>query len=324
MPYPRPIFTVLAWLCLSLFTIMHVAHADPSKAVPGVIRVMRLVGSVSVQDHNTGNTLALNSGDVLSEHYTIKTGPYSSVVLLFSNGSTIVLKAETELSIAEFIQDPFKANTEYMSQLETEPSSSQTTLKLKYGSLIGQVKHLKTEEGSTYDVDTPIGIAGIRGTSFALTIDKDLGTLQVAEGEMFFLPSVGARDGEYIIAKTESQLNMSPQSITARPLDPKEKTAIIDEASQASEGLSTIPIIYFEPGPDNGPSIEANQEPTGDDSQQKKPPTLSPAPSPPTPPQNKKPGLAPHDLPNPDANSIDDTELSPFALPPPASPVTGS
>jgi hypothetical protein len=323
MPYPRPLFTVLAWLCLSFLTI-HVAKAGTSKAVPGVIRVMRLVGSVSVQDNNTGDTLALNSGDVLSEHYTIKTGPYSSVVLLFSNGSTLVLKPETELSIAEFIQDPFKANTEYMSQLETEPSSSQTTLKLKYGSLIGQVKHLKTEEGSTYDVDTPIGIAGIRGTSFALTIDKDLGTLQVAEGEMFFLPSIGSREGEYIIAKTESQLRMSPQSIIASPLDPKDKASIIDEASQASEGLSTIPIIYFEPGPDNAPSIEASEKPTDDNSEAKKPPAPSPAPSPPAPPKSKIPGLATHELPNPDANSIDDTQLSPFASPPPASPVTGS
>lgn len=303
---------------------MCLCRADGAKAVPGVIRVMRLVGTVKVTDITTGNTVALNSGDVLSEDYTIQTGPYSSVVLLFSNGSTLLLKADTELSVSEFIQEPFKSTTEYMSQLDTEPSSSQTTLKLKYGSLIGQVKRLNTEEGSTYDVATPTGIAGIRGTSFALTVDRDLSTLQVATGEMFFLPAIGTREGEYIIAKKETELTISLESLISKPLDPTIKTSIVNEASKASEGLSTIPLPYFEPGPDNSPSIEGTPEPAVDESKGKTPTSEPPAPPISSDTQGKKSSLAPHELPNPDAESIDDTNLSPFALPPPASPVTGT
>lgn len=326
MPYPSLGLKIL--LCaFSLLLAFHPpSKAESPQALPGVIRVMRLVGTASIREDSSEKAVALHPGDVLSENYTLKTGPYSSVVLLFSNGSTVVIKADTELSISKFIQDPFEASTEYMSQLEAEPSSSQTTLKLNYGTLVGKVKHLNTEKGSSYDVSTPMGIAGIRGTSFSLTVNKDAGTLQVAEGEMFFLPSLGEHDGKYIIAKTETQLAISLQEIKQSPLPPPARDTILEESTQAVEGFGKIPLAQFQPGPDNLPSIqEAEKKPDSEPAKKAKKPTSNQEPAPSTPsPEAKKNETPPYDLPNLDSDSIDDTTLAPFAVPPPASPVGGA
>ncbi len=325
MPYPPGLKTLLCAVCFLISSqLMKAAHPQ---AVPGVIRVMRLVGTATIQEDGTGTTVALRPGDVLAEHYTLKTGPYSSVVLLFSNGSTLVIKAETELSISKFIQDPFQTNTAYMSQLEAEPSESQTKLKLNYGTLVGKVKPLNTQEGSTYDVATPIGIAGIRGTSFSLSVGKDHGTLQVAEGEMFFLPSLGESDGRYIIAKTETQLFISIQEIKQRPLTPQERDKILEESSQAVQGLATVRTAQFQPGPDNLPNLQEMQAEPSPPFPEKavKPSPSEDKPALPTPlPAVEEKKTAPYDLPNLDSDSIDDTTLVPFATPPPASPVGGS
>lgn len=324
MPHPQGLKAVL-YAVYFLISAQLMTAANP-QAVPGVIRVMRLVGTATIQEDSSGKTVTLRPGDVLAEHYTLKTGPYSSVVLLFSNGSTLIIKAETELSISKFIQDPFQTNTTYMSQLEAEPSQSQTTLKLNYGTLVGKVKPLNTEEGSTYDVATPIGIAGIRGTSFLLHVGKEEGTLQVAEGEMFFLPSLGDNEGQYRIAKTETQLSISIKDIQQSPLLPKNRDAILEESSQAAKELETVPITQFQPGPDNRPVLqEMEAEPPLPPPLPEKPPQPQPAPTaPPGDPAFEEQIAAPYDLPNLDSDSIDDTLLPPFAIPPPVSPVGGT
>lgn len=326
MPYPPLGLRALVYAA-SFFICSQLHSAANPQAVPGVIRIMRLVGTATITEDSTGKTVDLRPGDVLAEHYTIQTGPYSSVVLLFSNGSTLLIKADTELSISEFIQDPFQASTEYMSQLEAEPSSSQTTLKLNYGTLVGKIKPLNTEEGSSYDVATPIGIAGIRGTSFALSVSKDQGTLQVAEGEMFFLPSLGDYDGQYIIAKSETQLAISSKEIKTTPLSSDLRDNILQESLEAAEWLDTVKSIQLQPGAENTPAIQALEAtPPSATASPEDPPSLpaklEPLPPPTSLPKEKE--IPPYDLPNLDSDTIEDSILVPFATPPPASPIGGA
>ena len=94
MPYPS--LGLKALLHAASFVIFsQLSLSANTQSVPGVIRVMRLVGTATIQEDSSGKIVALRAGDVLAEHYTLKTGPYSSVVLLFTNGSTLIIKAET-------------------------------------------------------------------------------------------------------------------------------------------------------------------------------------------------------------------------------------
>jgi hypothetical protein len=97
----------------------------------------------------------------------VNTGPNSSVVLVFSNGATVNLGAESQLHIEEFLQDPFTKVVK-ISELTEEPTSSSTKLKLIRGELLSNVKTLHREKGSEFSVSTPVGAAGIRGTTFQI------------------------------------------------------------------------------------------------------------------------------------------------------------
>ena len=73
----------------------------------------------------------------------------------------------TELEQKKFV---LPATTQ-LSELETEPSTSNTKLNLGYGDLIFNVKKLNA--GSAFIIDTPVGNAAIRGTSGQLSVRVD-------------------------------------------------------------------------------------------------------------------------------------------------------
>jgi hypothetical protein len=90
-------------------------------------------------------------------------------VLVFSNGATVSLGPDTRLSIDKFLQDPFSQSVK-IEELSTEPpgSTSVTSLKLVRGEMVSNVKKLNKAGGSTFTVQTPVGAAGIRGTTFEI------------------------------------------------------------------------------------------------------------------------------------------------------------
>ena len=128
------------------------------------------------------------------------------MVLAFSNGATTHLGAETELIVEEFLQDPF-ANAVALRDVTEEPSQSRTRLRLNRGELTGKVAKLKHDKGSTFVVETPVGAAGIRGTTFRIVFTPN-GTgqaffqLSTVEGNVGFAalgsgvdPTTGAAPG---------------------------------------------------------------------------------------------------------------------------------
>jgi len=63
------------------------------------------------------------------------------------------------------LQDPFNQPIK-VSELVDEPTTSITKLNLVRGELMSNVKHLRRDKGSVFSVQTPVGAAGIRGTTF--------------------------------------------------------------------------------------------------------------------------------------------------------------
>ena len=132
----------------------------------GAIKAVRVEGDVQKLLAD-GTQVVVTEGELITEKDTLVTGANSSVVLVFMNGSTVQVGATTRLSIDEFKMDPFAEDIE-PGKLEREPSVSRTSLNIAYGEVVGNVK--KLSKGSAYNVRTPVGAAGIRGTTFLIKL----------------------------------------------------------------------------------------------------------------------------------------------------------
>jgi hypothetical protein len=160
----------------------------------GQIKAVRVVGDVTVRHGADQTAVAVKDDDALVQGDTIVTAKNASVVLVFSNGSTVSLAGDSQLAIDQFLQDPFGQEIK-VADLTAEPTTSHTKLNLTYGELVGNVKKLKGD--SSFIVQTPVGAAGIRGTTFMLTYrpsgtGQAFFTLSTASGEIIFQGTTGA------------------------------------------------------------------------------------------------------------------------------------
>ena len=137
----------------------------------GNIRVVKVEGRGIELVDASGQSSALKEGAFIRQGATIKTGKDASVVLLFDNGTTVNVKPESEFAIEKFAQDPFDANGVDYQKLKSEPSSSVTRLNVPEGTIVLDIAKLKKD--SSFQIATPVGSAGIRGTSLGITSNKN-------------------------------------------------------------------------------------------------------------------------------------------------------
>lgn len=218
---------LFVWLWMFGFAALLCSSAGAqSTSQPGQIKAAKVTGTVTaIKD---GATITVESGTELSQGYTVTTGKNSSVVLVFSNGATLNLAGETSLAIDEFTQDPF-ADEIAVSKMTAEPSTSRTKLNLSRGELVGNVKKLNYDAGSSFNIQTPVGAAGIRGTTFRIVFRPD-GT-----GKAFF--SLTTVEGNVVLASGTVNL----PSETSVP-DNKEVEVVIDVNVDATTGAVTVAV----------------------------------------------------------------------------------
>lgn len=143
----------------------------PSR-VRGRIIAAKVDGHVTVLAKATGVSVTLKSGDAIMDGTQIVTAPGGEAILVFSNGASVDVAADSTLDIDEFQQDPF-ATSQKVSEMTQEPTTSVTKLNLTKGELVGKVVHLNVDRGSEFTVQTPVGAAGIRGTTFEVIFRPD-------------------------------------------------------------------------------------------------------------------------------------------------------
>lgn len=148
-------------------------------------KALGVVGTVTKYTLDGGSS-PLVAGEILKEGDSISVTALSEAEIVFSNGSTLTVKENTSISFAKMSQDAFGGGQTY-EQLEADPSKSQVLLELNYGELDGHVKKLQV--GSKFDVQTPIGTAAIRGTTFTIKL-----TYNAERGE--FILVVKNKDGK--------------------------------------------------------------------------------------------------------------------------------
>lgn len=183
---------LLQWVFLLGLVAMVASRAFAQGTEPGRIVLARVTGTVTLTNKADSTTRPAVNNEQIAAGFIVTTAPEASVVLVFSNGSTVNLRGDSQLDIETFLQDPF-ADDFRITEATTEPSTSTTRLNLTRGELIGQVKTLNSAGGSSFVIQTPVGAAGIRGTTFRIVFRPD-GT-----GNAFF--ALTTIEGNVVLAR---------------------------------------------------------------------------------------------------------------------------
>ena len=162
---------LFSWVLLCGVALFFTGSAQAAQTA-GKIIAAKVHGTVTAHNNADNTNRELHDSDAISEGYVVTTAQKSSVVLIFANGSAVNLASDSTLAIDEFLMDPFDPKYSAADAKE-EPSISTTKLSLQRGELVGNVKHLNRDKGSSFSVNTPVGAAGIRGTTFQFSVGTD-------------------------------------------------------------------------------------------------------------------------------------------------------
>jgi len=209
-------------LTLSAFALI-LANAAQAQEKVGVIKAFLVKGQVSLMNNANGSTSPLQRGQEFSEGYTVVTGDNSSALLLFSNGASVNVAPNSKYNIADFEQAAYDPALGSFLRLEKDPSMSRTDTNLEYGEVVGEVRKLALDKGSSFTVNTPVASAGIRGTVWVVSYNVNTGTFtttNVTGDVQVTLPNgdvVQVPEGEaYVIVNLEGNLQeASPEALAA-------------------------------------------------------------------------------------------------------------
>ncbi|MEI8387554.1 MAG: FecR domain-containing protein, partial [Verrucomicrobiota bacterium] len=168
-------FTVVSLAVLALFlgATGRMFGAEPgTQPIEGNIRILKVKGTVT----NTPSgkpAEPLKEGTFIQHDEVIKTGADSQAWLLFSNGTTVTVQPNSTFAVDKFLQVPFDSNKVDYRKIKSEPSVSETKISVKDGTIIADVA--KLNKGSSFQIGTPIGVAGIRGTLIQVTVNTTAG-----------------------------------------------------------------------------------------------------------------------------------------------------
>ena len=163
-------------------------------------------------------------------------GMNGKLVGLLSNGTLLTLEEDTRMKVGTFKQEPFVAGGKETTDLPGEPSSSQVMLDLNFGSLV--VKTKKLNKGSVFDINSPVGVAGIRGTEFQMASRPGQGVqLDVTESTVAFTPPGGVP----MPVSQGNGLSVSPTGVPKmRPVNPTVARKIETTNQTATEATQEV------------------------------------------------------------------------------------
>ena len=125
---------------------------------PSTLTILSITeGEVYVMKEGTGDWVNAGMGIELEVGDGVKTGGNSSAEITFFDGSTMELEAGTEVKILSL-------------DIVCDTSVSTITMQQTLGTTISRVTKL-LDPGSSYEIETPTGVAGVRGTTVTVTVE---------------------------------------------------------------------------------------------------------------------------------------------------------
>lgn len=213
----------LARIFTFVCTLLCVVNAQVQAA--GSLKVLETAGDVIVSNNLTGEIDLLLEGMMLSDQMTIVTGAKSFASLVLSNGSRLMLSAESKLNVRSLQQAPFD-NSKTFEELDADPSNSQSMFYLTYGNVLADVR--KLQPGSSFNIETPVGRANVLGTVMSVSVvrngDQVTMTVRNADGtvEVFAKTATGdflnLPEGEKVVVKLDDVDSSAPKITVETPV----------------------------------------------------------------------------------------------------------
>lgn len=178
----RKIQTIVA--CAAALALLGVStlKAAENDSLQGKATVKSVHGNVDYQ--SGGSWMPVKVNMELDAGVVIRTGPQSTCDLSVNGLSSAVrLEADTTMAI------PTMTRT-----APTHDADMETMLDLQNGSILGNVK--KISANSRYEIKTPHGVAGIRGTDFQVTV--------VMNADGTYTVTFTSISGQVIVSATET------------------------------------------------------------------------------------------------------------------------
>ena len=178
-------------------------------------------------------------GSIVPEGASVETGPGGRALLLLSNGTVVTVTENAKMKIKSFDQEAFTSNGKSMKDFQEELSPSRVLVDLEVGSLVVQTKKLSKK--SNFEISSPVGTAGIRGTEFKMGFDATAGIeLDVTESTVTFMPVGNDRS---VPVSAGNGLSVRPGGVAApRPVNPEVAVQISNLNARAQAAVASIPV----------------------------------------------------------------------------------
>lgn len=240
MKYTGRLFNKMAVLGVALVAMLTANTGEAQSTKQGKAQVRAVHGSARYSTGG-GAWLELTAGTTLYSGAVVSTAAGSHVDLYLGiNGPVVRVAEDTQMSLDKLTYTDTGAD-----------AVIETQINLTKGTLIGSVRKLAA--ASRYEIKTPAGVAGIRGTDYAithtlmLTILKGLGHVayilpdgnilseSVSTGEVFVPPGTKRLITKEEFDRWSGQL---PSPTTDRPTANSENVIFVDPRT----GLDTSPV----------------------------------------------------------------------------------
>jgi len=180
-------------------------------AVPGKVFVAEVNGAVTYV--SGGKVIKLQKGQSIpADGAHIETAAGASLVLVYSNGSSIYIDENTIVDIRKFTQKPF---TPGVDTTVLEPSVSDTLAKITQGRVIISTNELAT--GTSMIYQTPQSQVQIRGREVVIEVQNETTNVMTLAGDVTVTPvnSPPGAIGEALHTGDMAVLTTSAASTTA-------------------------------------------------------------------------------------------------------------
>jgi hypothetical protein len=193
---------LLPLLVLTILVTSILVGCEGSGTPSPLASLSKAVGDVSVSNDG-GSWTGAHVGMSLDTGDGVKTGDDSTAQITFLDGSTIDLEANTEIDIVAL-------------EISSATGSKTITLDQIIGDTVSRVTHLVDPE-SSYEIDTPSGTAGVRGSVMVVHVGPD-GTTVVTneEGEVYAIAQgvlVEVPEGETCVMINGEQPRLLPVAV---------------------------------------------------------------------------------------------------------------
>ena len=228
---------ILRPITAGLFSAFVAISAQAADLASGAYSAGTVTGDVTFASAAGSSFSPLSAGTALSQGAVIKTGADSSVSIVFSSGSVLVVESNTTIEVSKFQQELFSGPI----AVGAEPSVSDTQINVVDGSVIAKVAKLK--KGSSFAVNSPVGAAGVRGTTFKVAYNAKTKTFTIttASGKVV-TGKVGSSTTTEAEAGTQVSYEDGQEAVKAEV--PAEVLAAIETAiSQGTSAPSAIPTV---------------------------------------------------------------------------------